>query len=67
MNKNALLAFGAYALIVSFLLVIIAEPAGTITLVMLGLIALTALAMLIPITMEHHRRMRLFAVEAQKQ
>jgi len=66
MNRNALLAFSAYALIVGFLLVIIASPAGAITIVMLGLISLTTLAMLIPITMEHRRRMRLFAAGAQK-
>jgi ABC-type spermidine/putrescine transport system permease subunit II len=65
MNRNALLSSAGFALIVAFLSIIIATPAGNITLIMLGLISLTGLAIMIPVTMEHRRRMKIYASRAQ--
>jgi hypothetical protein len=60
-NRNALVALGLFALLVSFNVAIIMLPAGPVTLILLGAIALTALALMIPLTLEHRQRMRGFA------
>ena len=50
---------------VLFLGVIIATPAGTITLNMLGLIALAAVSIIASVSLERRRRMKIHVARAQ--